>query len=164
MQVPPMASSFSRASGFEKRAMANTSLSGASIRRAGALTGPCPPTNSTFCPCTGAPRSEAEGEDRLVERRRVDRVGSREEPLVRKAGEETVDGALEVGDVALQSLVQAHVLEAHVVQALLLPRKVREVLGGDRRPAWVVGFPDLGPRGDPGFLAVREPGQRPDLH
>ena len=44
----PLDSSFSIAPGFEKRAMANTSLSAVSNRSAGALTGPCPPTNNTF--------------------------------------------------------------------------------------------------------------------
>ena len=67
-----------------------------------------------------------------------------QQPLVRQAGEEAVDGALEVRDVALHRFRQAHVLEAPRVQALLLPRQVREVLRGDRRPARVVGLPPLG--------------------
>src|SRR4051794_20188041 len=125
MHVTPSPSNLSRASGFEKRAMANTSLSGASSRRAGALTGPCPPTNSTFCPCTAAyPRSEPEVEHGLVEGRHVDGVQRREKLLVGKIREEAVDGALEVGDVAFEALVQAHVLEAHGVQTLLLSRQV----------------------------------------
>src|SRR5437899_87620 len=124
MHVTPFDSSVSRASGFEKRAMANTSLSRASNRRAGALTGPCPPTNNTLCPCTAAGRSEAEVEDRLVEGRHVDRPQRREQPLVGKAGEEAVDGPLEVGDVALEPLIQTHVRKALCVQALLLPRYV----------------------------------------
>src|SRR4051812_5518142 len=119
MHVTPSASNFSRTSGFENRAMANTSLSGVSNRRAGALTGPCPPTNSTFWLCTWRrSRSEAEVEDRLVEGRHVDGMQSREQFLIRTAGEEAVDEALEVGDVALQSLVEPHVFEAHGVQAL----------------------------------------------
>src|SRR5438309_6735110 len=107
MHVTPIASTFSPTSGFEKRAMTNTSLSGASSRRAGALTGPCPPTNNTFWPCTTRRRSEAEVEDRLVERRHIDRVQRWEQLLVREAGEEAVDGSLEVGDVALEPVVQA---------------------------------------------------------
>src|SRR5437762_2803674 len=187
MHVTPIASSLSRTSGFEKRAITDTSLSGASSRSAGALTGPCPPTNSTFWPCIAAqpacrgtnsaarrpgpgrtrrwwrgrlrrrrrmsrrstrrPRSEAEVEDRLVEGRHVDRLLRREQPLVGKTGEEAVDGPLEVGDVALEPLVQAHVLEALRVQALLLPRQVREVLRGDRWPPGIVALPHLGRRG-----------------
>src|SRR5688572_15163294 len=134
MHLMPFASNLSRASGFEKRAMTDTSFSGVSMRNAGALTGPCPPTKSTFCPCTVAPLrpSEAEVEYGLVERRHVHLLNGREQALVRKAGQEAVDGPLEVGDVALESLVQPHVLESLRVQALLLPRQVREVLGGDR--------------------------------
>src|SRR5437762_7567183 len=101
MHVTPIASSFSRTSGFEKRAMAKTSLSGASNRSAGALTGPCPPTKSTFWPriC----RSEAEVENGLVEGSDVDRPQCREQPLIGEAGEEAVDGPLEAGDVALEA-------------------------------------------------------------
>src|SRR5207248_6219484 len=84
-----------------------------------------------ICP---RPRSEAEVEDRLVEGGHVDRPDRREEPVVRKAGEEAVDGPLEIGDVALEPLIQAHVLEALRVQALLLPGQVREVLRRDRWP------------------------------
>src|SRR5207237_4280401 len=130
----------------------------------GALTGPCPPTNNTFWPCTTGGRSEAEVEDRLVERRHVDGVHRREQLLVGETGEEAVDGSLEVGDVALEALVQAHVLEAPRVQALLLPRDVREVLGGDRRPSWVVALPYFGGRGCRPLLALGESRHRPALH
>src|SRR5438034_5480971 len=110
IQVTPSASNVSRAWGFEKRAMTRTSLSGASSRSAGALTGPCPPTNNTFCPSTPPTySSEAEVENRLVERSHVDQPQRREQLLVGKAGEEAVDRPLEVGDVALEPLVQAHV-------------------------------------------------------
>ena len=71
----------------------------------------------------------------------------REQPLVGKAGQEAVDGPLEVRDAALDPLGQAHVLEALRVQAPLLPGQVREVLGGDRRPPGVVVLPRLGRRG-----------------
>ena len=54
---------------------------------------------------------------------------------------------LEVRDVALGPLGQPHVLEALGVQALLLPRQVREVLRGDRRPPRIVALPRLGRRG-----------------
>ena len=63
--------------------------------------------------------------------------------VVGPAGEVAVDGAVEVRDVALGPLRQAHVLEALRVQAPLLARQVREVLRGDRRPAWVVVGPHL---------------------
>src|SRR3954465_5004994 len=110
MQVTPIDSRFARTSGFEKRAMANTSLSGASMRSAGLLTGPCPPTNNTFWPCiVGESPSETEVEDRLVERRHVERLHSRQQPVVRQPREEPVDGPLEVGDVSLELFVQAHV-------------------------------------------------------
>ena len=69
-----------------------------------------------------------------------------QQPLVGQAGEEAVDGPLEVREVALGLLGQAHVLEALGVQAPLLPRQVREVLGRDRRPAGVVVLPHLGRR------------------
>ena len=62
-------------------------------------------------------------------------------------------------------LGQAHVLEALRVQALLLPRQVREVLRGDRRPRGDRRTPT--PRAawaSAGSLALREPRQRPDLH
>src|SRR5438045_3391762 len=107
MHVTPLDSSSCLALPLEKRAMATTSLSGASNRRAGALTGPCPPTNNTFWPCTTV-RSEAEVEDRLVERRHVDGVQRREQLAVGETGEEAVDRPLEVGDMALEPLVQAH--------------------------------------------------------
>ena len=71
----------------------------------------------------------------------------REQLLVGEAGEEAVDGPFEVRDVSLGPLRQAHVLEALRVQALLLPRQVREVLRGDRRPPWIVALPHLGRRG-----------------
>ena len=72
------------------------------------------------------------------------------------AGEEAVDGPFEVRDVALHPLGQAHVLEALRVQALLLPRQVREVLRGDRRPPRIVALPRLGRRGS--LPAPRPPG------
>src|SRR5882757_3610316 len=86
------------------------------------------------------PRSETEVENRLVEGIHVDRLQRREQLLVAKAGEEAVHGPLEVRDVSLELLVQAHVLEALGVQTLLLPRQVREVLRGNRWPPWVVGL------------------------
>src|SRR5688500_6699350 len=167
MHLMPVASNLSRASGFEKRAMTDTSFSEVNMRNAGALTGPCPPTKSTFCPCTLAPpfdRSEAEVEYGLVERRHVHLLNSRQQALVGKAGQEAVDGPLEVGDVALEPLVQPHVLESLRVQALLLPRQVREVLGGDRWPPLVVGLPDLGRRGHARFVALGVTRHGPDLH
>src|SRR3954469_23934249 len=102
-QVTPIDSSFARTSGFEKRAMANTSLSGASSRSAGLLTGPCPPTNNTFCPRIVAP-SETEVEDRFVERCHVERLHRRQQPVVGETREEAVNGALEVRDVSLELL------------------------------------------------------------
>src|SRR5947199_4747323 len=110
------------------------------------------------------PCSEAEVENRLVEGIHVDRLQRREQLLVAKAGEEAVHGPLEVRDVSLEPLVQAHVLEALRVQALLLPRQVREVLRGDRWPPRIVGLPRVGRRGLPRLLALRVPGERPDLH
>src|SRR3954453_16747954 len=110
------------------------------------------------------PRSETEVENRLVEGGHVDRLQCREQLLGTKAGEEAVNGPLEVRDVSLELLVQAHVLEALRVQALLLPRQVREVLRGDRWPPWIVGLPHLGRRGPPRLLALGEPRERPDLH
>src|SRR5262249_60696035 len=65
-------------------------------------------------------RSEAEIEDRLVERCNVEHLHCREQLLVRTAGEESVQGSLEVGDVPFEQGVQAHVLEAPRVQTLLL--------------------------------------------
>src|SRR2546430_13605667 len=110
------------------------------------------------------PRSETEVENRLVEGIHVDRLQRREQLLVAKAGEEAVDGPLEVRDVPLESLAQAHVLEALRVQTLLLPRQVREVLRGNRWPPWIVGVPHLWRRGLPRLLAFGEPRERPDLH
>src|SRR5690349_3483628 len=75
--------------------------------------------------------SEANVDDRHLERVDVHRVQRRQQLLVRKAGEEAVDGPVEVGDVALCLLRQAHVLEAPGVQAPLLAGQVREVLPRD---------------------------------
>ena len=69
-----------------------------------------------------------------------------QQTLVRQAGEEAVDGPLEVRDVPFGPLGQAHVLEALRVQAPLLPGQVREVLRRDRRPPRVVALPHLGRR------------------
>ncbi len=84
--------------------------------------------------------------------------------IVGKSGEEAVEGPLEVGDPALGPLGQAHVLEPVGVEAALLPREVREVLGGDGWPARIVVVPRLGRRGLLPLLALGEPGERPDLH
>src|SRR6516164_2303480 len=82
------------------------------------------PSGPTDARCTGqlrhepftAPNAlEAEVENWLVERVQVDLVQRREQFLVRESGEEAVDCSFEVGDVALESLVEAHVLEAPCV-------------------------------------------------
>src|ERR1035441_8828107 len=72
---------------------------------------------------------------------------ARQQLLVRKTGEEAVEGSLEVGDSSLCSLGQAHVLEPARMQAPLLSRQVGEVLSGDRRPPWIVALPMLGRHG-----------------
>src|SRR5438445_7855791 len=82
-----------------------------------------PSATSAKVICVLIASSDSEVEDRLVERSDVDRPKRREQPLVRKAGEEAVEGPFEVGDVSLGPFRQAHVLEALCVQALLLPRQ-----------------------------------------
>src|SRR5215510_9757095 len=106
-------------------------------------------------------RSEAEIEDRLVERCNVEHLHCREQLLVRTAGEESVQGSLEVGDVPFEQGVQAHVLEAPRVQTLLLAGQVREVLRRNRRPPRIVVLPHLGRRGPPRLLPLGEPRERP---
>ena len=56
--------------------------------------------------------SEAEVENRLLERIHVDRTQRGGQPLVWETGEEAVDGPLEIRDVSLEPGGQAHVLEA----------------------------------------------------
>ena len=89
----------------------------------------------------------------------------REQLLVGQAGEEAVDGPFEVRDVALGPLGQAHVLEALRVQALVAGG------AGSRSPAR--GSAATADRRSPTpraawaarpFGALREPGERPDLH
>src|SRR5262245_46319920 len=109
-------------------------------------------------------RSEAEIEDRLVERCNVEPLHCREQLLVRTAGEESVQGSLEVGDVHFEQGVQAHVLEAPRVQTLLLAGQVREVLRRNRRPPRIVVLPHVRRRWLLWHAPLREPSQRPDLH
>src|SRR5262249_60165364 len=109
-------------------------------------------------------RSEAEIEDRLVERGNVERLHCREQLLVRTAGEESVQGPLEVGDVPLEHGVQAHVLEAPRVQTLLLAGQGREVLRRNRRAPRVVVLPPPGGPGAPPPPPLRGPPGRPELH
>src|SRR6516165_10713559 len=114
--------------------------------------------------CTAPNVLEADVENWLVERGHVDELQRRKQLLVGATGEEAIDCSLEVGDVALESLVQAHVLEASRVQALLLSRDVRKVLRRDRRPSRIVGLPYFRWRGCHMLLALRESRHRPDLH
>src|SRR5262249_56276941 len=108
-------------------------------------------------------RSEAEIEDRLVERGNVERLHCREQLLVRTAGEESVQGPLEVGDVPLEHGVQAHVLEAPRVQTLLLAGQGREVLRRNRRPPRIVLPPHPRRRGPPPPPPLRGPPRPPPL-
>src|SRR5262249_62190682 len=108
-------------------------------------------------------RSEAEIEDRLVERCNVEHLHCREQLLVRTAGEESVQGSLEVGDVPFEQGVQAHVLEAPRVQTLLLAGQGREGLRRDRRPPRGVVIPPPPRPGPPPPPPPGGPPGRPDL-
>src|SRR5262245_44968453 len=108
--------------------------------------------------------SEADIDDGPFEGVDVQLPQRRQQLFVRKAGEEPVDRPVEVRDVALDPLGQAHVLEPLRVEAALLPRQVREVLRRDRRDSWVVARPRLGRHRLRTLAALREPRERPDLH
>src|SRR5262245_23583214 len=56
--------------------------------------------------------SEADVDDRPLERIHIDLAQRREQLVVAEAAEEAVDRAVEVGDVPFHLLGQAHVLEA----------------------------------------------------
>src|SRR5437588_10420481 len=87
----------------------------------------------------------------------------RDEQLGVKPGEITVDEPVVIGDKAFTLLGESHVVEALGVQALLLARQIGEVLGGNRRPARIIGGPGLGGRELRWSLALRVQGGRPDL-
>src|SRR4029453_16147628 len=107
---------------------------------------------------------QREIDDRSIEGTHVDGLQGPGKVLVGKAGEEAVDGPLEVRDVALEPAGQAHVVKASRVQTSLLPRQVREVLRGDRRPARIVALPRLGRRRAPRLLPWGIAGEGPDVH
>src|ERR671916_1443020 len=84
--------------------------------------------------------SEPQVGDGSFERVHVDLAQGGQQRLVGQSGQEAVDGALEVGDAALDLLGEAHVLEAPGVQAQLLPGQVGEVLLRDGRYPRVVAL------------------------
>src|SRR3954470_19069849 len=90
--------------------------------------------------------SESEVGDRLLERVDIDLSQRRQQCVVGKASEETVDDALEVRDTTLGVCGQPHVFETLGVQAFLLLRQVGEVLPWDGGPARIVRLPHLGSR------------------
>src|SRR5262249_62324937 len=71
-------------------------------------------------------RSEAEIEDRLVERGNVERLHCREQLLVRTGGEGSVQGPLETGEGPLETRVPAHVLGRPLLPPLPLGAAGRE--------------------------------------
>src|SRR6478609_807808 len=102
-------------------------------------------------------------DDRAIERVHVHRLHRRRELVVGPAGEETVDRALEVGDVPLDALRQPHVFEPERVEPALLAGQVREVLRRDRRPTRVVARPHFGWRRSGPLVPVDVTRQRPQF-
>src|SRR5262245_546183 len=101
--------------------------SSASVYAAMAARTPSATSAKVSAPIRTSP-SEGQVLHRLLEGIDVHRVHRGQELLVGQPGEEAVDRALEVRDVALELAREAHVLEPVLVQALLLSRDVREVL------------------------------------
>ena len=79
---------------------------------------------------------------RALERVHVDLAQRGQQPLVGQAGEEAVDRALEVGEVALGICSEKRMYSKPLACRPCCWRgQVGEVLGGDRRPARVVVLP-----------------------